>query len=49
MKKHHGINYANIPVKGAAGLLVAVGIAAIFLIGVPAFRIIALLSLSGEF
>ncbi|MCG6923743.1 MAG: hypothetical protein LJF30_00240 [Acidobacteria bacterium] len=45
---HAGIRIDRIPAEGAGGLIFAIGIAAIFLIGVPAMRpVVALSALCG--
>lgn len=41
---HAGIRIDRIPAEGAGGLIFAIGIAAIFLIGVPAMRPVVVLS-----
>ena len=45
MKPHRGIRIDSIPVKGSPGLIFAIGVLAILLIGVPATREFAILAL----
>ena len=45
MKKHPGIRIDKIPVGGAAGLILAVGVLAILLIGLPVFGLLLLVGL----
>ena len=40
-KPHRGILINKIPARGIGGLIFAIGIVAIFLVGVPAFRPLA--------
>ena len=47
MKKHRGILIDKIPVRGLAGLVFAVGVIVIFLIGLPPIRQAARYSLAG--
>jgi hypothetical protein len=45
---HQGILIDKIPVEGVGGLIFALGIASVFLIGIPAFRpIVAFCVLAG--
>ncbi len=47
MQPHPGIRIDKIPVEGAGGLIFVLGISALFLIGIPAFAPLVLLSVAG--
>jgi len=48
MSPHRGVLIHRIPVEGAGGLIFALGIAALFVLGVPGFRpLVALCVLGG--
>ena len=47
MKKHAGIQIDRIPLKGGPGLIFVVGFLAIFLVEIPAIRLVLALGLVG--
>jgi hypothetical protein len=47
MQIHPGIRIHSIPADGGGGLIFAVGMAAVLLLGFPALRPLALLALAG--
>ncbi len=47
MLPHPGIRIDKIPVEGAGGLMFVLGISALFLIGIPAFTPLVILSVVG--